>query len=168
MVHNGEKEEAFREKKKGILWSTLNIFDNWNDSKFLEKHYVKADPREKTESTSLNHWTAMQVPSNSSLTQTISESRKEREFPGGLVVRILGFNCCGPGSIPCLETEVLQGAWHSQKKKKKKIKIPNSFWLASITLTVRYRFLSLSLLLTHTRTINQYQLALHIYGFNKP
>ena len=61
----------------------------------------------------------MQVPSNSSLTQTISESRKEREFPGGLVVRILGFNCCGPGSIPCLETEVLQGAWHSQKKKKK-------------------------------------------------
>ena len=31
-----------------------------------------------------------------------------REFPGGLLVRILGFNCCGPGSIPGRGPETLQ------------------------------------------------------------
>ena len=29
------------------------------------------------------------------------------EFPGGLVVRILGFHCCGPGSVPGRGTEIL-------------------------------------------------------------
>ena len=31
-----------------------------------------------------------------------------REYPGGQVVRILGFHCHGPGSIPDWETEILQ------------------------------------------------------------
>ena len=31
-----------------------------------------------------------------------------REFPAGLVVRILGFHCCGPGSIPGCRTEIPQ------------------------------------------------------------
>ena len=43
-----------------------------------------------------------------------------REFPGGLMVRILGFHCRDPGSVPGLGTEILQTAQHSQKKKKKK------------------------------------------------
>ena len=43
-----------------------------------------------------------------------------QEFPGGLAVRILGFNCHGPSSIPDGETEILQVMKHSKKKKKKK------------------------------------------------
>ena len=41
-----------------------------------------------------------------------------REFPSGLVVRILGFHCCGPGSIPGRGTKILQALWCGQKKKK--------------------------------------------------
>ena len=41
-----------------------------------------------------------------------------REFPGGIVVRITGFHCHGPGSISGWGTEILQAAWHSPKKKK--------------------------------------------------
>ena len=33
------------------------------------------------------------------------------------MVRILGFLCCGPGSIPARETEILQDMRHGQKKK---------------------------------------------------
>ena len=39
-----------------------------------------------------------------------------RELPGGLVVRIRHFHCCGPGSIPGQGTEILQATWHGQKK----------------------------------------------------
>ena len=39
------------------------------------------------------------------------------EFPGGLVVRILGFHCCDPGSVPGWGTEIWQAVWHSHKKK---------------------------------------------------
>ena len=38
------------------------------------------------------------------------------------MVRVLGFHCCGPGSVPGQGTEILQAAQHSQKKKKKKKK----------------------------------------------
>ena len=43
------------------------------------------------------------------------------EVPGGLVVRISGFYCRGPGSIPGLGTESPHqaDACHGQKKKKK-------------------------------------------------
>ena len=34
------------------------------------------------------------------------------EFPGGPVVRILGFCCHGQGSIPSQGTEIPQAAWH--------------------------------------------------------
>ena len=40
-----------------------------------------------------------------------------QEFPGGLAVRILGFNCHGPSSIPDGGTESLQVMQHSKKKK---------------------------------------------------
>ena len=43
-----------------------------------------------------------------------------REFPGGLVVRILGFHCRGLGSVPGWGTEIPQATQHSQKKKRKK------------------------------------------------
>ena len=43
-----------------------------------------------------------------------------REFPGGLVIRIPGFHCFGPGSIPGLGTEIPQAAEYGKKKKKKK------------------------------------------------
>ena len=39
------------------------------------------------------------------------------EFPNGLVATILGFHCCGPGSIPGQGTEILQAPQRSQKKK---------------------------------------------------
>ena len=39
------------------------------------------------------------------------------EFPGGLVVRILGFHSCGRDSIPSCGTEILQAAWQKKKKK---------------------------------------------------
>ena len=41
-----------------------------------------------------------------------------REFPGGLVARILGFHWSSLGLIPGWGTEILQAVWHSQKKKK--------------------------------------------------
>ena len=37
------------------------------------------------------------------------------EFPGGLVVRIPGFHCCGQGSVPGQGTEILQGSRCNQK-----------------------------------------------------
>ena len=40
------------------------------------------------------------------------------EFPGDLVVRIPGFHCHDPGSIPGWGTEILQAVRCSQKKKK--------------------------------------------------
>ena len=43
--------------------------------------------------------------------------RNNREFPSGLVVRILGFHCCDPG--PGWRTEVPQDMQHDRKKKKK-------------------------------------------------
>ena len=42
-----------------------------------------------------------------------------REFPGGLVVRIPGFLCHGPGSFPGRGTEILQVSGHSRKQKQK-------------------------------------------------
>ena len=36
------------------------------------------------------------------------QSEVNKEFPGGLVVRILRFHCHGQGSVPDLETEVSQ------------------------------------------------------------
>ena len=38
--------------------------------------------------------------------------------PGGLLVRILGFHCRGPGSIPGQETEILLALKHSTKQNK--------------------------------------------------
>ena len=43
------------------------------------------------------------------------------EFPGGLVVRIPDFHCCGVGSIPGWGTEIPQAARRGQKKKKKQL-----------------------------------------------
>ena len=46
-----------------------------------------------------------------------------QEFPDGLVVRIPGFHCQGPGSDPGQGTEILQARWHSRKRKKKRREI---------------------------------------------
>lgn len=43
-----------------------------------------------------------------------------REFPGGLMVRILSFHCCGLSSIPSWGTEILlvtRYYWGEKKKK---------------------------------------------------
>ena len=42
----------------------------------------------------------------------------QREFPSGLVVRILGFHCHDQGSIPRWETEIPLAMWCGQRKKK--------------------------------------------------
>ena len=44
------------------------------------------------------------------------------EFPGGLLVRILGFHYRGWGSIPGQGTEISQGKVYSQKSTKNKKK----------------------------------------------
>ena len=41
------------------------------------------------------------------------------EFPGGLVVRILGFHCYGLGSVTGQGTEIPQAAQRGKKKKKR-------------------------------------------------
>ena len=46
------------------------------------------------------------------------QSRKVWEFPGSLVVRILGFHCLGPSSTPGWGTEIPQATWCSQKERK--------------------------------------------------
>ena len=45
--------------------------------------------------------------------------KENRDFPGGLVVRILGFHCYGPVSVPGQGTELLQATWCSQKEKER-------------------------------------------------
>ena len=45
-------------------------------------------------------------------------SKLHQEFPGGLVVRILGFHCHGPGLYPGQATEILKAVQCGQKKKK--------------------------------------------------
>ena len=50
------------------------------------------------------------------------KKEREREFPGGLVVRIPGFHCGGPGSIPGQGTEILQATRHGQKKKRESVR----------------------------------------------
>ena len=58
---------------------------------------------------------------------TINTLPKLGEFPGGLVVRILGFHCCGLGSIPGRGTEIPQATCHGQKTKQtNKQKTPES------------------------------------------
>ena len=56
---------------------------------------------------------------NSRIVDMFMQSEGNSEFPGGLVVRILGFHCHAQGSVPGLETEVSQAMQHGQKKKKK-------------------------------------------------
>ena len=46
-----------------------------------------------------------------------------REFPGGLVVRILGFHCCSLGSVPGERTKILQAMRHRQKQTNTRIYI---------------------------------------------
>ena len=45
------------------------------------------------------------------------QTEKQREFPGGLVVRIQCFHFCCPGSIPGWGTKIPHAAKHGQKKK---------------------------------------------------
>ena len=45
---------------------------------------------------------------------------ENRDFPGGLMVRILGFHYHGPGSIPGQGTETPQAAQPKKKEKKRK------------------------------------------------
>ena len=42
---------------------------------------------------------------------------KNREFPGGLVLRILGFHCHGPVSVPGQGTEIPQATQQNKQKK---------------------------------------------------
>lgn len=43
-------------------------------------------------------------------------SLKGDEFPGGLVVKIMGFHCHGTGSIPGWESKVQQAVQRGQNK----------------------------------------------------
>ena len=53
----------------------------------------------------------------------IYKTEKEREFPGGPVVRTHALTANDSGLIPGLGTKILQTAWCCQKKKKKSHKI---------------------------------------------
>ena len=48
----------------------------------------------------------------------LKKSPKTREFPGGLLVRIWCFHCCGLGSIPGWGTEIPQAVWCAPPPKK--------------------------------------------------
>ena len=50
---------------------------------------------------------------------------RPREFPGGLVLRILGFHC--PGSIPGQGVEILQASQYDQKQTQKHIDLVATF-----------------------------------------
>ena len=51
------------------------------------------------------------------------------EFPGGLVVRIPYFHCCGPNSVPGQGADILQSTRRDQKKKKRKKENSNTYGL---------------------------------------
>lgn len=59
---------------------------------------------------------------SSDLCNSSGNATEERDLKGeffsGLVVRILGFLCHVPGSIPARETEIPQAVLHGQKKKR--------------------------------------------------
>ena len=59
---------------------------------------------------------------NTTLLTCIMEGSKgeDGDFPGCPVVRILSFHCCGLGSIPGQENEILKATEHGQKKKERK------------------------------------------------
>ena len=63
----------------------------------------------------------------------------EKVFLSGLLVRILGFHYCGLGLIPGCGTEILQAAWHGQKKKKEEV-IRKYFLLGGPSLNFTYIF----------------------------
>ena len=48
-----------------------------------------------------------------------SLKKKVGEFPGGLVIRILGFHGCGLHSVHGWEPEILEAMRYSQEKNKK-------------------------------------------------
>ena len=50
----------------------------------------------------------------------IRKGKKEKYFPGRLVVRIWGFHCGGLGLIPGWGTKISQAWWQGQKKQKTK------------------------------------------------
>ena len=50
------------------------------------------------------------------------------ELPGSLVVRIPGFHCHGPDSIPDWRTEILQTTWRYQKRKKEEEEKKKKTW----------------------------------------
>ena len=52
----------------------------------------------------------------------LSHKNYRREFPGGLVIRIPGFHCRDPGSIPDRGTEIPQASQHGQKQTNKQKK----------------------------------------------
>ena len=58
------------------------------------------------------------------------------EFPGDLVVRILGFHCCGLGSTPGGGTEIPQAILCGRKKKRRcSIKVSvSSFPLSTLNM----------------------------------
>ena len=67
------------------------------------------------------------------------------EFPGDLAVRILGFHCRGPDSVPHWGTEIPQAVQHSQKKKKNflpfyVLSIESKFYFALLCFSRRPRF----------------------------
>ena len=65
------------------------------------------------------NFTHMQNLKNNTNEQTKQNKKdSQREFPGGLVVRILGFHRRGQGAIPGWGIEIPQAMWHSQKKKR--------------------------------------------------
>ena len=56
--------------------------------------------------------------------------RLYREFPGGLVVRIPSFHCCGLGSVSGWGAEILHAAWHGQKKTRFRVLVKCRFLIS--------------------------------------
>ena len=54
------------------------------------------------------------------LNKIFKKEVKQKDIPGGLVVKTQHFHCWGPGSIPGRGTKVPEALLHGQKKRRKK------------------------------------------------
>ena len=67
-----------------------------------------------------NQWIKEEIPREIRKYFEMNENEKNRDFPGGPVVKTLHFHCRGKGSIPGWGTKIPHATPHGQKKERKK------------------------------------------------
>ena len=95
----------------------------WN--RILPKSLLLHLQKAESQMTKYSKWEVLSEPSRNLVAHKLKKSHWWK-FPGGPVVRILGFHCCGPGSAPGPGTEIWQALWCEQKRKRK---VTGIMWL---------------------------------------